>query len=199
MLSQMHRIFLLQLSIALIVTVFGFKTSCNVRSSLSRFGVSPLAERRRLSKTVATVKVATASIHCYQGNTCLWASSNELVGEDAAAFSLEDQDLKAWGQFAVAVSAVLGLLFYVWLYEAGPHWGDNFVHFVEGLANGDTTWAITYMLGIFAVAHSGLASLRPFAEPIIGARPWRYVFALVSLPLAFTCVVYFINHRCYQR
>jgi zeta-carotene isomerase len=51
------------------------------------------------------------------------------------------------------------------------------------------------MLGFFAVCHSGLASLRPFAEEIIGARAWRVIFALVSLPLAFSSIVYFINHR----
>ena len=29
----------------------------------------------------------------------------------------------------------------------------------------------------------------------LGARPWRYVFALVSLPLSLSSIVYFINHR----
>jgi zeta-carotene isomerase len=66
---------------------------------------------------------------------------------------------------------------------------------MEGLAGGDSTLTITYMLGFFAVAHSGLASLRPAGEQIIGARAWRVLFALVSLPLALSCIVYFINHR----
>lgn len=30
---------------------------------------------------------------------------------------------------------------------------------------------------------------------LVGARPWRYVFAVVSLPLALSSIVYFINHR----
>lgn len=119
----------------------------------------------------------------------------ELVGEDAATFSLEQQTIKAWGTFAGAVATVLGFLFYVWLYDAGPRGGDEFKRVMEELAGGDTTLTITYMLSFFAVAHSGLASLRPAAEEIVGARAWRVLFALVSLPLAFSCIVYFINHR----
>lgn len=54
------------------------------------------------------------------------------------------------------------------------------------------------MLGLllgFAVAHSGLASLRTRGEAIIGARLYRALFALVSIPLAVILVVYFFNHR----
>lgn len=54
------------------------------------------------------------------------------------------------------------------------------------------------MLGLlltFAIAHSGLASLRAKAEKRIGARLYRVLFALVSLPLAVILVVYFFNHR----
>lgn len=32
-------------------------------------------------------------------------------------------------------------------------------------------------------------------EKVIGARAYRVVFALASLPLALAAVVYFINHR----
>ena len=32
-------------------------------------------------------------------------------------------------------------------------------------------------------------------QQIIGERAWRVLFALVSLPLAFSSIVYFINHR----
>ena len=54
------------------------------------------------------------------------------------------------------------------------------------------------MLGLlltFATAHSGLAALRSRAEKVIGARLYRVLFALVSLPLATTLIIYFINHR----
>lgn len=54
------------------------------------------------------------------------------------------------------------------------------------------------MLGMllgFAVAHSGLAALRPIGEARIGARWYRVLFALVSIPLAVILIIYFINHR----
>jgi hypothetical protein len=47
----------------------------------------------------------------------------------------------------------------------------------------------------FAIAHSGLAALRPKGEKLIGPRLYRVLFALVSLPLAFILIVYFFNHR----
>ncbi|MBD1866208.1 hypothetical protein H6G00_32145 [Leptolyngbya sp. FACHB-541] len=47
----------------------------------------------------------------------------------------------------------------------------------------------------FAIAHSGLAALRPRAEKLVGARLYRVFFALVSLPLATVLIIYFINHR----
>jgi uncharacterized membrane protein len=54
------------------------------------------------------------------------------------------------------------------------------------------------MLGLlvgFAIAHSGLAALRPWGEQRIGARLYRVIFALVSLPLATVLIIYFFNHR----
>ena len=47
----------------------------------------------------------------------------------------------------------------------------------------------------FAIAHSGLAALRPWGEGRIGARLYRVLFALVSLPLAVILIIYFFNHR----
>ena len=54
------------------------------------------------------------------------------------------------------------------------------------------------MLGMllgFAIAHSGLAALRPPAEKYLGARLYRVIFALVSLPMAVALIIYFFNHR----
>lgn len=51
------------------------------------------------------------------------------------------------------------------------------------------------LLVLFAIAHSGLAALRARGEKLIGARLYRVVFALVSLPLATILIIYFINHR----
>ncbi|BAZ86126.1 NnrU family protein [Dolichospermum compactum] len=48
---------------------------------------------------------------------------------------------------------------------------------------------------VFAIAHSGGAALRPWAEKYIGPRLYRLIFALISLPLAVILIVYFFNHR----
>ena len=53
---------------------------------------------------------------------------------------------------------------------------------------------VALLLG-FAIAHSGLAALRSRAEAIIGARLYRVVFALVSIPFATILIIYFFNHR----
>lgn len=60
------------------------------------------------------------------------------------------------------------------------------------------TFSHFVMLGLllgFAIAHSGLAALRPRGEKLIGPRPYRILFALVSLPLALVLIIYFFNHR----
>ncbi|MFZ9736842.1 MAG: NnrU family protein [Prochlorotrichaceae cyanobacterium] len=56
-------------------------------------------------------------------------------------------------------------------------------------------WIMLGLLLGFAIAHSGLAALRPWGEARIGNRAYRVLFALVSLPLAALLVVYFIRHR----
>lgn len=56
-------------------------------------------------------------------------------------------------------------------------------------------FVIVGLLITFAIAHSGLAALRPWAEKRVGARLYRVFFALVSLPLATILIIYFFNHR----
>lgn len=56
-------------------------------------------------------------------------------------------------------------------------------------------FTIVGLLLSFAIAHSGLAALRPLGEKKIGPRLYRILFALVSLPLAIVLIVYFFNHR----
>ncbi|MGV2831715.1 NnrU family protein [Myxosarcina sp. GI1(2024)] len=54
------------------------------------------------------------------------------------------------------------------------------------------------MLGLllgFALVHSGLAALRPWAEARIGARLYRVIFATASIPFATVLIIYFFNHR----
>lgn len=56
-------------------------------------------------------------------------------------------------------------------------------------------WIILGLLLGFAIAHSGLAALRPWGEGKIGARLYRVIFALVSIPFATVLIIYFFNHR----
>jgi uncharacterized membrane protein len=51
------------------------------------------------------------------------------------------------------------------------------------------------MIGLFGLAHSGLAALRLQAEKKVGPRPYRVLFALVSISLAVVLITYFLNHR----
>lgn len=60
---------------------------------------------------------------------------------------------------------------------------------------GTSHWIMLGLLAIFAIAHSGLAALRPWGEARVGARAYRVAFALVSLPLAVVLIVYFCRHR----
>jgi len=115
-------------------------------------------------------------------------------GEDAAAFALEEQDLSKWVKFGVLTSTVLGALYVAWI-NPTTGFADEYVDAIEAATGGSPEGAITLMLGIFALAHSGLAGLRQAGEQVIGERAWRVMFALVSLPLAICPLVYFINHR----
>lgn len=121
--------------------------------------------------------------------------NNALIGEDSAQFILNKQNLQSWVVFSGAVSAVLSFLYAIWIWDDGLQLGNLYKEWMESMAHGDSTITITLMLGFFAVLHSGMASFRPVAEQYIGPRAWRVIFALISLPLAFSSIVYFINHR----
>jgi uncharacterized membrane protein len=56
-------------------------------------------------------------------------------------------------------------------------------------------WIMLGLLFGFAVAHSGLAALRPWGESKVGARWYRIFFALISIPFATILIIYFFNHR----
>jgi zeta-carotene isomerase len=118
-----------------------------------------------------------------------------LIGDDSAYFDLKEQSLREWLVFSAATSVVLAVISWVWVLPGGPHGGDAFLHFIQSLAETtDPAVTVAAMLTVFAVAHSGLAGMRTYAEPVVGPRAWRVLFALVSLPLALSCVSYFVNH-----
>jgi len=137
-------------------------------------------------------------------------SADAMVGEDAGTFALQNEkwgdatvlpatvtgDVAAgrdWLQFFVAVGAILSALAVLWIYSPTGY-GDDFVAALEALCGGNSH-LVTLCFGIlFPVVHSGLAALRSRAEPIVGARAWRVVFASASLPLAYSWIVYYIAH-----
>ena len=58
-----------------------------------------------------------------------------------------------------------------------------------------TSFVMLMLLVLFAIIHSGGAALRTRAESVVGARLWRLIFALVSIPSAGILVIYFVVHR----
>jgi uncharacterized membrane protein len=56
-------------------------------------------------------------------------------------------------------------------------------------------WMMLALLLGFACAHSGLAALRLWGEKIVGARLYRVLFAVISIPWATILIIYFFNHR----
>jgi uncharacterized membrane protein len=59
----------------------------------------------------------------------------------------------------------------------------------------DSHYVILSLLLGFAIAHSGLAALRPWGESKIGPRLYRVLFATVSIPFATVLIIYFFNHH----
>ncbi|GAB2295650.1 hypothetical protein Dimus_029803 [Dionaea muscipula] len=115
------------------------------------------------------------------------------VGEDSAAFELGEQKLSSWIYFTVVLGVVLFALDVLWIDDA-TGFGKKFISFAESFSGGPEV-AMLSLTVIFAAVHSGLASLRDVGEKLIGERAFRVIFAGVSLPLAVSTGVYFLNHR----
>ncbi|KAI3421764.1 NnrU domain-containing protein [Psidium guajava] len=124
------------------------------------------------------------------------SSSSPLVGEDSAVFEIGEQKILSWVYFSGIVGVVLFILNVAWLdgSPSGLGLGKAFMDSVSGLSDSPEVVMLLLTL-IFAVVHSGLASLRDAGEKVMGARAYRVLFAGISLPLAVSTVVYFINHR----
>ncbi|PPD87592.1 hypothetical protein GOBAR_DD15470 [Gossypium barbadense] len=124
------------------------------------------------------------------------ASSDEplpLVGEDSAAFDLGTQNIVSWVYFTIILGVVLFVLDVIWI-DNSTGFGKAFIDAVSTLSDSHEIVMLALIL-IFATVHSGLASFRDMGEKILGKRAYRVLFAGVSLPLAVSTVVYFINHR----
>nr|ALE33747.1 15-cis-zeta-carotene isomerase [Erythranthe lewisii] len=116
-----------------------------------------------------------------------------MVGEDSAEFVLSKQKISSWVYFTGILGVVLYILNVAWI-DNSTGFGKVFVDAVSTVSDSPEVTMLLLTL-IFALAHSGLASLRDTGEKLIGERAFRVLFASVSLPLAVSTVVYFINHR----
>ncbi|GAV58962.1 NnrU domain-containing protein [Cephalotus follicularis] len=142
-----------------------------------------------------TRKTLFVSCPCFtDADTAKLTSDEEvLVGEDSAAFELGKQKISSWIYFTIVLGVVLFLLDFAWI-DNSTGFGKPFVDAVSSLSASHEVVMLMLIL-IFATIHSGLASLRDIGEKLIGERAYRVIFAGLSLPLAVTTVVYFINHR----
>ncbi|KAF2324142.1 hypothetical protein GH714_008078 [Hevea brasiliensis] len=114
-------------------------------------------------------------------------SEESLVGEDSAAFELGKQKMLSWIYFSVILGVVLYVLDVAWI-DNSTGYGKLFIDAVSGLSERHEA-VMLILIFIFATVHSGLASLRDMGEQLIGERPYRVLFAGVSLPLAVSTVV----------
>lgn len=122
-----------------------------------------------------------------------------MLGEDSGMYNFENEKWGAlgeagWVTFFAAVAAILTAVAVLWVYPSTGY-GDDFVSFLEKDVAHGNSHLVTLAFGIiFPIVHSGLASLRPYGEKIVGARMWRVIFAFPSLCLAYSWIVYFISH-----
>ncbi|KAG7351670.1 NnrU nitric oxide reduction family protein [Nitzschia inconspicua] len=125
-------------------------------------------------------------------------SKDLQLGEDAALFDIQQEQWGAlgdqgWFTFTAAVAAIMTAVAVLWVVPSTGY-SDDFLHGLEQATN-NNPHLITLAFGIiFPIVHSGLASLRPYGEQIVGARMWRVIFAFPSLCLAYSWITYFIAH-----
>ncbi|XP_048133362.1 15-cis-zeta-carotene isomerase, chloroplastic isoform X2 [Rhodamnia argentea] len=164
------------------------------RPTSSRILLAPPAAPSKISQLSGKVLVRTSIRDSDTKETS--STSLPLVGEDSAVFEIGEQKIVSWVYFTVILGVVLFILKVAWLdgSPSGLGLGKAFIDSVSGLSDSPEVVMLLLTL-IFAVGHSGLASLRDAGEKVMGARAYRVLFAGISLPLAVSTVVYFINHR----
>ncbi|KAL0284507.1 UNVERIFIED_CONTAM: 15-cis-zeta-carotene isomerase, chloroplastic [Sesamum angustifolium] len=107
---------------------------------------------------------------------------SQLVGEDSAEFELSKQKISSWVYFTGILGVVLYVLNVVWI-DNSTGFGKVFIDALSSVSDSPEVVMLLLTL-IFAIVHSGLASLRDTGEKLIGERAFRVLFAGVSLPLA---------------
>ncbi|KAG1331501.1 15-cis-zeta-carotene isomerase, chloroplastic [Cocos nucifera] len=121
------------------------------------------------------------------------ASDEAPIGEDSAVFELGKQKISSWVYFTGILGVVLFALNVLWI-DPSTGFGTGFVNAVSELTDSHEV-IMLILIVIFATVHSGMASLRDAGEKLMGERAYRVLFAGISLPLAVSTIVYFINHR----
>ena len=128
-------------------------------------------------------------------------SRDTLLGEDAGTFDFSNEKMgelgeRNWLTFFAAVGAILSAVALVWVVPSTGY-SDDFVAALEELAMSiSPQWKshlVTLFFGVlFPIVHSGLASLRPLGEKVVGTRAWRVIFAFPSLCLSYSWIAYYI-------
>ncbi|XP_015887129.3 15-cis-zeta-carotene isomerase, chloroplastic [Ziziphus jujuba] len=159
--------------------------------------VNPLNAPRFGAKPTGFSSNPTLFLRRFRAGSSLGDAADDepppLVGEDSAVFELAKQKIASWVYFSVILGTVLYVLDVVWI-DNSTGFGKAFIDAVSGLSDGHEV-VMLILIMIFATVHSGLASLRDLGEQLIGERAFRVLFAGISLPLAVSTIVYFINHR----
>ena len=130
-------------------------------------------------------------------------SRDPKIGEDAGTFDFSNEKMgelgeRDWLTFFAAVGAILSVVALVWVVPSTGY-SDDFVAALEDLALAiSPQWKshiVTLAFGIlFPIVHSGLASLRPYGEKVVGTRLWRVIFAFPSLCLSYSWIAYYVAH-----
>ena len=198
--SQRFRCLLIIASCILATPAFSFQVPTAHRVRCHDKGTSPF--NLPTSKPAITVALKMSELPNpidFLAKSAPSDRSNDLmVGEDAAIFDMSKEEWGALGErgwltFSAAVAAILTAVAVLWVYSPTGY-GDDFMAFLQDVSGGNPH-LVTLLLGIiFPMVHSGLASLRPWGEQLVGARAWRVIFAFPSLCLSYSWITYFISH-----
>ena len=114
-----------------------------------------------------------ACVTCPHPNACVHCSvswTTYRLDIPQSTHPPQPPHLQSWAIFTLLLVTVLGGLFVAWI-NPSTGFGDEYTQAVQSLAPGQSPEVtIGLLLTIFGIAHSGLASLRPKMEDIIGAR-----------------------------